>query len=73
MWEHVRRWRVGNPAGSGGCLLRVRDWQILYAPDFIPLDFIPPVRILSTQTFRVAGVWILFTQTFLVAGVWILF
>ena len=78
VWEHARRWRVGNPAGSAGGRLRVRDW------DSIP-DRVRPVRILSTQTaktltdmlafcefsfgpdtqtFRVAGVWILPTQTF---------
>ena len=31
-----------------------------------------PVRILSTQTFRVAGIRILATQTFRVVGAWIL-
>ena len=29
MWEHARRSRVGNPAGSAGGRLRVRFWAIL--------------------------------------------
>ena len=44
-WEHARRWRVGNPAGSAGGRLRLRGCAILYqlvyqpvcapGPDFI--------------------------------------
>ena len=38
MWEHARRWRVGNPAGSAGGRLGVRGWPVR-TPTFIP----PPI------------------------------
>ena len=47
MREHARRWRLGNPAGSGGGRLGVRG-------RFCSCDFVRPVRILP---FRVAGGW----------------
>ena len=34
-WEHARRWRVGNPAGSAGGRLRARDWRFC-TPAFVP-------------------------------------
>ena len=71
VWEHARRWRVGNPSGFAGGRLRVHCWEILHqllyplvcapGPDFIytlcEFSFGP-----DTQTFRVAGVWILSTH-----------
>ena len=62
MWEHARPWKVGNPAGSAGRRLGVRDKPV-YNPALVR-----PVRILSAQTFRVAGVWILSTQKLRLSG-----
>ena len=53
MWEHVPRWRVGNadpPAAGSGSGIGA------FVPASVPA-FVRPVRILSPQFFRVAGVW----------------
>ena len=63
MWEHARRGRVGDRAGSAGGRLRIRDRAILY-PSVCTHRFIPPVRISSTETFRVAGVGVISRQIF---------
>jgi hypothetical protein len=57
---------VGDPAGSAGGRLD------LHLCRSCARSCTPSVRILSKQTFRVAGVWILSTQTLQVARVRIL-
>ena len=71
VWEHARRWRVGNPAGSAGGRLRLRGCAILYqlvyqpvcapGPDFIQYTVLAFCEFSFgpvTLTFPVAGRWI---------------
>ena len=61
----------GRRSGRIGRRAARRPSYVLY-PAPIPSSC-TPVRILSTQTFRVTGVWTLSTQTLRLAGVWILY
>ena len=74
MSDYTRRWRVGNQAAAAGSGSMIRAFVRTFVPffDTVVLIYLQKrlsvgralLRIISTQTFRVAGLVILSTQKF---------